>query len=315
MKPVTLIKKKNWIITTILIVLSIWLSLILFVIFFVPYKAQAYRDFILNETTGILILQPYKVQKYISKLAPEYTKWIKQIPRFTSLQPGPIRLEGFHNLPREISLLFNHVPNIGNEVYLIVNEKKNSRVFIEEINDSGFIKNLCFAKWDSLRLSPYKSSIWYVKGYFQTVSENRILTSPQFEEKLLSRKHLLEIYWNNSHSNLIGIKETLLLCYKPKGISQYLSCLEYLSQEVLELHLYLDLVEDNLIKGYLSISSVDSSQSIDLCIQQFSEWIRSQLPNDINFEIYLSNAENNRAKWEIVFSQFEPHLRRALGSD
>ncbi|MGC8847170.1 MAG: hypothetical protein ACP5QY_15120, partial [Candidatus Hydrogenedens sp.] len=86
------------------------LFLLLFLFFFLLFwlswifispifsRATAYKPYIQETTTGYIILQPYKIQKYIRKLAPTATRWIKQIPRFTSLQPGPIRLDWFHNL-------------------------------------------------------------------------------------------------------------------------------------------------------------------------------------------------------------------------
>ncbi|MCX8065261.1 MAG: hypothetical protein N3G21_08835 [Candidatus Hydrogenedentes bacterium] len=308
-------KNKTAILLITLTLLLLWLLLVFIIIFSFSPKAQAYKNFIQNETIGIIILQPYKIQNYISKLAPSYTKWIKQIPRFTSLQPGPIRLEWFHNLPREISLLFNHIPNIGNEVYFVVNEKRNSEVFVNEVNDSGFIRNLCFTKWDSSKLSLYKDAIWYAKGYYQVEFEKQGFILQPLQENLITNKHLLEIYWDNTNSDLAKLKELIISCYRPKGITPYLSCLDYLSHEISWLHLYLNLNEDNLVYGILRVSSTSNTQSTDLCLQQFVEWIKSQLPNDISLEVNLSEINGNIITWEIIFSQFEHHLRRLLGSN
>ncbi len=322
MKPTTkkeiglLIKnRKNIIILLALCILFLSFSTFLVSMYLIPYNANAYKSFVQEGTSGIIVTQPYKIQSYISKLAPEYTKWIKQIPRFTSLQPGPIRLEWFHNLPREISLVFNYFPNVGHEVFLIVNEKKNSTIFVNEVNDSGFLRHLCFTKWDSLRVAPYKSSIWFGKGYVHISSETQTSRRQTSQRVPLSNNHLIEIYWDNSYSDLSTLKELILSCYKPRGITPYLPCLDYLSIEILWLYLYLNLIEDDLIKGNLKVSSSANYEYVDSCINKIFEWIQKQIPNDVHLIATFRGLENGTITYEVEFSKFEQHLRKALGNN
>ncbi len=279
-------------------------------------RAVIYPRYIQDSTSGYIILQPYKAQKYIRKLAPTATRWIKQIPRFSSLQPGPIRLDWFHNLPREFSLLFDYIPGTGFESRLILLEKRNSTAFIEELNSSRFLNEFCFIDWRSPLSSNVQKDLWINEGFvygkktWPTTGIHNFVSPP----KLLKNKYLLELLWINREQNAIIILENLVRCF-PRLNNTYLSTWYRALNNIEWIYLHVNLVEDNLISGSLFITPLSLAETTEIKESVFTlkEWIQLQLPSPIQLEINeTSNTEHLR--WDVRFYDFETRLKRALGN-
>ncbi len=299
-----------------LILLPILLFLWFFWIFISPFfvRATAYKQYIQDTTTGYIILQPYKIQKYIRKLAPTATRWIKQIPRVTSLQPGPIRLDWFHNLTREFSLLFDYIPGTGFETHLIIREKRNSTAFIEELNSSRVLNEFCLINWRTPITSNVNKDIWINEGFIygkKSFSNDNPLISNPIQ---LKNKHFLEILWINRDQNADIILESLVRCF-PKLNHIHLPTWQVGLQNTAWIYLYLNLIQDNFVNGELIICPHSSADNLKIreSISTLNDWIQSQLPSPMQLEIQ-ENPQGENLTWEIQFYDFEPHLKRALGN-
>ncbi|HOQ31132.1 MAG TPA: hypothetical protein PLA12_01330 [Candidatus Hydrogenedens sp.] len=296
------------------LLLILWLSWI----FVSPIfsRATAYKKYIQETTTGYIILQPYKVQKYIRKLAPTATRWIKQIPRFTSLQPGPIRLDWFHNLPREFSLLFDYIPGTGFETHLIIREKRNSTAFMEELNSSHFLNEFCFINWRSPLSSNIQRDLWINEGFvYKKTSSTSINTyKSSSSSKLLKNKHLLEFLWINREQNATDILDSLVRCF-PRLNNAYLPAWQRALNNTDWVYFNLNLIEDNLVAGTLIIHPITPTGTMEIKegILTFHEWTQSQLPSPIQLEINETTSSED-LNWEIRFYDFETRLKRALGN-
>ncbi len=301
-----------------LVILLLILFLGIFWIFITPLfsRATAYAQYTQETTTGYIILQPYKVQKYIRKLAPTATRWIKQVPRFTSLQPGPIRLDWFHNLPREFSLLFDYIPGTGFETHLIIREKRNSTAFMEELNSSRFLNEFCFIEWRSSQTSNIQKDLWFNEGFIygkKTPSFINISNSIH-SSKLLKNNHLFEFLWINRDQNTDIILEHLNRCFRRLN-NTYLPLWQNALQNVAWIYIHLNLVEDNLIEGICIIYPVNPTAIKDIkeSVISLKEWIQSQLPSPMQLEINETPGTEHLS-WKIRFYGFEPQLKRALGN-
>ncbi|HOV32518.1 MAG TPA: hypothetical protein PLX23_04050 [Candidatus Hydrogenedens sp.] len=295
-----------------LLLLSIFL---IFWIFITPLfsRATAYTRYAQDTTVGYIITQPSKIQKYIRKLAPTATRWIKQVPRFTSLQPGPIRLDWFHNLPREFSLVFNYLPGTGFETYLTILEKRNSTAFIEELHSSHFLKEFCFIEWRSHQCSNIQRDLWVDEGFIYGKMQPDY-SIQEITPHSLENKHLIELLWLNKEQNAAIILENLTSCFKSLNnpfLTEWYSALADSSW----IYLNLDLIEDNLIEGILVIYPVTPTgiEGIKEGISTLQEWVQYQLPSPIKIEINES-VSSVELKWKIQFYDFESQLRRALGN-
>ncbi len=294
------------------------LFLVVFWIFISPLfsRATAYTQYAQENTVGYIILQPYKVQKYIRKLAPTATRWIKQVPRFTSLQPRPIRLDWFHNLPREFSLLFDYIPGTGFETGLVIKEKRNRTAFMEELNSSRFLNEFCFIEWRSSQTSYIKKDLWLNKGFvygkknpsFTNISN---LTHPL---KLLKNNHLFEFLWINRDQNADIILEHLIRCFQ-RLKNSYLPLWQNTLQNIDWIYLHLNLIEDNLIEGIGIIHPINPTATMDIkeSVVSLKEWIQTQLPSTMQLEVNETTGEEYLS-WKIRFYGFEPQLKRALGN-
>lgn len=279
-------------------------------------RATAYKKYVQETTTGYIILQPYKIQKYIRKLAPSATRWIKQIPRFTSLQPGPIRLDWFHNLPREFSLIFDYMPGTGFETHLIIREKRNSTAFMEELNSSHFLNEFCFINWRSPLSSNLQRDIWINEGFVYTKTSSSsintyISSSPS---NLLKNNHFLEFLWLNREQNATAILENLVRCF-PRLNNANLPVWQHGLNNTEWIYFNLNLIEDNLVAGTLIIHPITPTGTIEIKegILTLNDWVQSQLPSPIQLEI-KETSHTEHLNWEIRFYGFEPQLKRALGN-
>lgn len=296
-----------------LLLFSIFL---LFWIFIMPLfsRASAYTLYTQDTTVGYVITQPYKIQKYIRKLAPTATRWIKQVPRFTSLQPGPIRLDWFHNLPREFSLIFNYLPGTGFETHLTIREKRNSTAFIQELNSSHFLKEFCFIEWRSHQCSNIQRDLWVNDGFIYGKTQPDYSTQEIIPQPL-ENNHLIELLWLNKEQNAAIILESLTRCF-PSLNNPYLAEWHSALADSAWIYLNSDLVEDNLIEGILIIHPTTPTgiEGIKEGIATLHEWIQYQLPSPLKIEINEVVSSSVELKWEIRFYDFESQLRRALGN-
>ncbi|HOK09334.1 MAG TPA: hypothetical protein PLJ10_06695 [Candidatus Hydrogenedens sp.] len=295
------------------LILSLSLSFYLYV-YSSFSKATGYKYFVQDNTVGYVITQPSHIQAYIRKLAPSATRWIKQVPRFTSLQPVPIRLDWFHNLPREASLVFHYIPSMGFETRFIIREKRNSSAFIEELHASHFVKELRFIQWKSHQFANIQRDIWLNEGFIYGKPPYAQDVSIQTYTLPLQNNHLVEIFWLNTDQNLSILLDQIYQSF-PSLLRNYLIDWQTAIENIYWIHSTLDLKEDNLCQGVLNIQATNPIKidEIRQGVQSFNEWLQSQLPSSMKFEL---TEENNfeTLTWNIRFYDFEPQLKRALGN-
>lgn len=136
-----------------------WLALYVFT----PGRAP-HEEFLPRDNAIRIVLQPYRVQREVSGLVPDATRFIKAIPKVMSTQGRPFRIDWIHNLPYEFSFLIqqNDLDHLG--VRLYVNEKPDMNSFVGEVNNSGFFNAVRGVVWNPPRLRGETQTAYIADG-------------------------------------------------------------------------------------------------------------------------------------------------------
>lgn len=111
-----------------------------------------------------IALQPFRVQSRVSDLVPTATRFIKQVPKFTSMQGRPFRIDWIHHLPYEFTFLLQQDTPDALGVRLYVNEKPDMKSFVSELNNSGFFGAVRGVVWNPPRLHAEGQTSWMTDG-------------------------------------------------------------------------------------------------------------------------------------------------------
>ncbi len=264
-------------------------------------------------------LQPARIQRYISSMAPFGTRLISTVPRLQSTQHGPIRVDWVHVLPYEFTLMLH-----GDiEVTLFVNQHPDGPHFSEVLNASGFFRDFRLVNWTPPRLQPKEEGVCLASGNLAVTEETRETILSIWPEVMLSaaplldNRHLLGAVCNNNNGALMLLHEAAVAAYGPWGGQDLHEALREASRWVRELQLTGELSGSNeLIFDLYVIFGDDSGEPLERAAALLKDAIARHLREKFGFEFEGSEEWVNATTFEgrYFLRGFEPDLRRALGN-
>lgn len=280
-----------------------------------PGRALEHESLVSPETAVRVVLSPPRVQSYVSGLAPTATKYIKGIPKITSMQAGAIRFDWIHKMPLELAFILNQLSPDYLDVRLFVREHPNG----EPLEGSGFFHEISAVRWDSDRLASQE------RGRFQASGQLHI--PPAFRDAVrqhwpgyspspppdVDGNHFLEVGINNSNGVVMELYGALSDFVVPwldvAAQEQLLGMIADLSA----FHLALDLVRDDELAASVTVECPNPAGA-QPALQLFSDALAAHLSASEGF--YLSGGwavSGSTVTGDFVLSGFEAKLRRALG--
>ena len=201
---------RQWLVPSLALAAFIVLGGYFLVQWFFSLPGAANHDQYVQDTTTVrMVLQPSRVQGYVSDLAPQATKLVDAIPKFTSTQNRAYRIDWIHKLPHEITFLFSRVSRDRLEVLLYVNELPEADSFSREVNNSGFWGRARGIYWDNPRLTAQGLSERLARGgmFVPEYADEMIsatLTNPQRSiPPPIDGRHLFEFAADNREGGLM----------------------------------------------------------------------------------------------------------------
>lgn len=120
---------------------------------------------LVNERTKMrLTFQPAIIQDYITSLAPGITRFVSNVPKFTSMQARAFRVDWIHALPYEITFLAGQDSPTQVPLTVYVNPIPDNDSFVGEVNGWGALGRIPVIKWEGGRLMPAGEQQHTAKG-------------------------------------------------------------------------------------------------------------------------------------------------------
>ncbi|MBI1318387.1 MAG: hypothetical protein GC168_05465 [Candidatus Hydrogenedens sp.] len=288
-----------------------------------PGKAD-HDAYLLPETTVRLVTQPSRAQDYISSLAPQATKYINAIPKFSSTQGRPFRVDWIHMLPHEITFLFSRVQVGSLDVLLYVNEIPEADSFSKEVNDSGALNHLRGIYWNAPRLSAEGLTERTARGTMPIpayVSESLtaafpVPTAPQ--PPAIEGSHLFEFAADNVDGGLLEWHGAMRAAWGDWGGSAMHNALESVWPVVEYVRLTADLAEADRLECTLTVDAANAaaSDAIETAARAFVDGVGLWFSEVAQTRVRTHGVEHSGLRLTLQFeaSGFEARIRRALGS-
>ncbi len=118
----------------------------LFVLFLYEPGRERHAVAMPDDTAIRVVMEPARVQRYVSSLAPGITRFVSTVPKVTSMQSRAFRVDWVHAMPYEIALLFSAPGNNTMDATLFINPLPESS-FLSEFNAWGALRELRGVAW------------------------------------------------------------------------------------------------------------------------------------------------------------------------
>jgi len=165
------------------------------------------------------ITRPSKVQRYISKLAPAATRYVSGVPRLSSMQGSPLRVDWIHALPYEFTFLAAESASGALAVTLFVNPHPDSENFTGIVNRSRFFRALGLIGWTPAKLSERETGAFTASGLLELprhVEETMLAAWPQYapvSPPAATIDHFIEVAANNANGAIMAAHGALAQHY------------------------------------------------------------------------------------------------------
>jgi hypothetical protein len=305
----------------VLVLLCGWLALRWFLS--LPGKAD-HDAYLLPETSVRLVFQPSRVQDYVSSLAPQVTKFIDTVPRFSSMQGRAFRVDWIHKLPHEITFLYSRLQRGSLEVLLYVNEIPEADSFSSEVNDSGALDRIQGVNWNAPRLA--------AEGLTQRVARGSMFVPPYVDERLaaafpvpgsanppvIEGNHFFEFAADNADGGLLEWQGAMRAHWGDWGGSALHQELEALWPSVASVRLAGDLDATNRLLFTLEIelNTPDAAGPAEAAAYSFVAGFDTWFSGLAGASARVLEVESAGTRVRAAFEAegFEARIRRALGS-
>lgn len=279
-------------------------------------------DYARPDTAIRLMVQPAKIQWYVTKLAPGITKYVQSIPKFTSTQSFAGRIDWIHAMPYEISMLYHHATASTLDMNTFINTHPNDPDFGQLLGQAGYFRIVDWVNWDSKGFTRKEESALLASGTVNIPSNTQQEiarywnSSGMMSPPPLDENHFIELSVDNSGGVLLSLHHALMRSVSMvsgRDINAYL--LERWP-EVVKVHGWADLVEDDLVQFTVEVECRDAASA-----QQVSEGM-GYLADEIAYEFERmgfafggsTQIRETKVTGVYEFYGFEEKLRRALGN-
>lgn len=180
-----------------------------------PRTGVTHEAFLVPDTAVRAVLKPVLVQDYVSSLAPTATRFVKGVPKFSSLQQFSFRTEWIHKMPFEFTFLLDQRSPDFLGVILYVQEHPAAEAFDDLVNDSGFFRALYPIQWESSRMLRQGENHLLAMATLPIPSAARDGVSRSFPDYVpfdppeVTGSHFAEIAINNQNGALMELQGAL----------------------------------------------------------------------------------------------------------
>ncbi len=294
-----------------------------FYFFYATFGRVPHEAFMGRATAVRLTFQPYRIQRYISSLAPLGTRFIKGVPQLSSMQGGPIRINWIHRLPYEISLLLEEQAEDSLAAAFFVNVRPEPNDFMEALNESRLLHVLRFVQWRPYQVTPKAEGVLMTQGMVSIPQDTQSLVAAQWPAAKdlppppLSGKHLLELSADNGNGVLMQWLGALNTAY-PRWCEDTLQ--QTLTQALpLVRHLSItgDLAKNDEVHFQVNVRCGEEAQPgmVEEAVNGAAEWLGDVLmeAHHFRFDGGAQWMDAHTLKGDYVLTGFEGALSRALG--
>ncbi len=295
----------------------------LYYFFFIRPTYGVFHEPLMAQDTAVrVVLKPVLVQAYVSSLANVATKYIKGIPKVSSMQQFAFNTDWIHKMPFEFSFLFDQRSPEYLGVLLFVKEHPTSESFASLVNGSGFFHDLHPINWD--QDSMLKEGVGQliatgtlpIPASIQTAVSKEWPNYTPFNAPPVSGRHFIEIAVDNSNGALMELHGALTRAVTPwasPGLEEEMYRLWPMIEKV---QITADLEADDTLvfRGEIACASADAAGDIFVVVETAAEAAGGYLEGRHDFQLNgRADPAGDKVIVEYTLSGFEPKLRRALG--
>lgn len=262
------------------IIVTVWVWII-----YQPGRANHTR-LLTPETRCRVSLHPAMAQDYISSLAPNVTKYISVIPRFTSLQARAIRVDWIHALPYEITFLAEPKSTESVGITLYVNTIPDKGSFVSEVNASQALRELRPIQWSAPALVAGGEQQFTASGAAAVPGDASSLLEawPKSAGSLARYRgaHLIEVDADNSTGILLALHRAFRNSFFDWATPETNAALVALWPQVDKLELNADVERsDDLVfrlklRGNRAFNKVDAEAALNAAAMDLSAYLAAR---------------------------------------
>lgn len=311
------------IIAGIIILLAIVAAVTLTVLYFVYPFGRVSHDHLLTPGTAVrAVFAPARVQRYVSRLAPDATRFIKSVPRLTTMQGGPIRVDWIHALPYEFSFLVAQDRPDGLGVVCFINEQPESD-FEGVVNRSGLLRELRPVQWQGARFTRDAEGGLVAQGQLAIppeIQRDVALWWPDyrpFSPPPIEGRHLIECSGDNSNGALMQLHGALARRGALWPGYAFHDPLMQAWSGVQRVWFSADLAADDELRFRISVHCTGAAEAgrILQLVEEGAGILSDALFSERRFQLTGGAVvKGNVIEGEYTLTGFEPALRRALGA-
>ena len=286
-----------------------------------PGAAVAHREYIQADTPVIAVVNPPKVQAYVSSLAHSATRFVPGIPKLSSMQARAFSFDWIHKMPLEMAFLFDQRASDAYAVTLLFRENPTSES-LEGLVDAGFFQSLRPVRFPGSRLARKGGGILLSEGtlpvppFAKELAQKRHPGYIPVDAPEVSGNHFIEIAINNRNGALVELQGAFPELIAPWAGSRTRQTLLDLAAEVVEGVFTADLAADDLLECRVEAACGSSAgaeavaEALGTAADEVAFWLNEA--HGFNLEGSVEqDGLSVRGAWQLT--GFEPKLRRALG--
>lgn len=295
----------------------------MYYIFLVRPTYGVFHEPLMAQDTAVrVILKPVLIQSYVSSLAPTGSKFIKGIPKVSSLQQFAFRTEWIHKMPFEFSFLLDQRSPEHFGVLLFIREHPTSESFADLVNGSNFFTDLYPIVWEQQHVSRKGTGQLIATGTLPIPLPTRKFVSKNWPDyapldaPAVTGRHFIEIAVNNSNGALMELHGALTRAVTPWANATLERNIYELWPSIQDVELTADLVEEDqiLFEGGFTCTSNTQAENLLLVAETAAVAIGQYLQSSQGFSLSgRARLSKNSVRFKYTLSGFETRLRNALG--
>ena len=291
-------------------------------LFLGPGSATRHEAYLRPDTAVRAVLSPARVQAYVSSLAPTATRFVRGVPKLSSMQGGPIRFDWLHKMPLEMAFLLDQAMPGRFGVTLFLQEHPAGEPLDDLISGSSFLADLRPIQWAGPGMRRESGGKLLADGQLEIPQETLDLSAriwPRYipvETPPLDGNHFLEIGINNCNGALVQLQGALMNLIAPWADQGLQQAMADACQTVLSAHAHADLEQDDRLAFTVELRCNDaqSAQALGGVCRTVAEALSVYLASAERFALEGSViTDGSRVLARHVLSGFEVRLRRAVG--
>jgi hypothetical protein len=295
----------------------------LYYFYFVRPTYGVFHEPLMAQDTAVrVVLKPVLVQSYVSSLAHTATKFIKGIPKVSSMQQFAFNTEWIHKMPFEFSFLFDQRSPEYLGVLLFVREHPTSESFASLVNGSGFFNDLHPIDWEQDRMAREGAGQLVSTGTLPIPVATRNVVSDAFPNYVpfdappVTGRHFIEIAVDNSNGALMELHGALSRAVVPWADPTLERNMYQVWPFIEQVQITADLEADDTLvfRADITCADGDAADVIGEVVETAGAAAGRYLEGRHDFQVSgRADAVGNKVTAEYTLSGFESKLRRALG--